>query len=38
MDIVALFKVTEKDTCLFEKIYLTVLYSNSVLSVVDRIE
>ena len=37
-DIVALFKVTEKDTSLFEMIYHTVLYSNSVLSVVDRIE
>ena len=38
MDIVALFKVTEKDTYLFERIYHTALYSNSVQSVVDRIE
>ena len=33
MDIVPLFKVTEKDTSLFEMIYRRVLYSNSVLSV-----
>ena len=37
-DIVPLFKVTEKDTCLFVRISHIVLYSNSVLSVVDRIE
>ena len=35
---VAIFKVTDKDTCLFVRISHMVLYSNSVLSVVDQIE
>ena len=37
-DIAAIFKVTATDTSLFVRISCTVLYVNSVLSVVDRIE
>ena len=37
-DIVAMFKVTDKDTFLFAWISHTVLYSNRVLSVVDRLK
>ena len=37
-DIAAIFKVTATDTCLFVRISCSVLYVNSVLSVVDRIE
>ena len=37
-DISTVFKVTDRDTCSFVRISCTVLYSNGVLSVVDRIE
>ena len=38
MDIVAIFKVMDLDTCLFVRISHTVLYSSSVHSVVDQIK
>ena len=38
MDIVAIFKVMDLDTCLFVRISHMVLYSSRVLSVVDQIK
>ena len=38
MDIVAIFKVMDLDTCLFVRISHMVLYSSRVLSVFDQIK